>query len=75
VKRYRAIELVARRGRLAALIVAVIVGVAAVSMATFCARGATPWMVAGLIGAVLTYAVLRIGAEVIEVIAETLLPR
>ena len=73
VKRYPAIELIARHGRR----IATGLGVVAVATAlgAFFLGGTWERLGAGLVGAALVFGFARVGAELVEVIAETLLPR
>ena len=72
-KRFPAIELVAKHGRTLAIVLACLPALAAVI--TFTQHGSTARLMGGLVGAVILYAALRLAVELIEVIAETLLPR
>jgi len=71
--RFPAIELIAKRGRTIAAGIAVLAAVAAII--SFVLNGSTLQLVGGLVGAAVLYALLRLAVELIEVIAETLLPR
>jgi hypothetical protein len=73
IKRYPAIELAARHGRKIALIIGVLAALA--SIASFLANGSAGRLAWGLILSGGLFVALRIGAEMIEVIADTLLPR
>lgn len=73
VKRYPAIELVSRWGRLGALLVALLAGV--VAIACYWQSGSILGVLGSIVGAIALYGLLRIGAEMIEVISETLLPQ
>lgn len=73
VKRYPAIEFAARHGRRIALAAGVLAALG--SIAAFAMGGSPAQLAWGLIGAVVVFAGLRVGAEMIEVIADTLLPR
>ena len=72
-KRFPAIELVAKRGRIIAAIVASLSAITAII--SFTVYGGVLELCAGMIGAAVFYALLRLGVELVEVIAETLLPR
>ena len=72
-KRFPAIEFIAKRGRMIAIVVAILPAIAAVIL--FAQHGSALQLAAGLAGAAVLYAFLRLGVELIEVIAETLLPR
>lgn len=73
IKRYPAIEFVSRWGRPGALISSVLVGL--VTVICSLQAGNMVGSVASVIGAVVLWGVLRVGAELIEVISETLLPQ
>ncbi len=74
VKTYPAVTFIATYGRRVA--VGAGVGVALIALAIFFALSAAPiLLVAGLIAAGVIWAVLRFVAELVEVIADTLLPR
>lgn len=72
-KRFPAIELVAKRGRMIAIIIAILAAIVAVIC--FVQHGSALQLLVGLAGAAVLYGLLRLGVELIEVIAETLLPR
>jgi membrane-associated PAP2 superfamily phosphatase len=72
-KRFPFIEFVAHHGRRSALIAAGLSGLGA--LACFAQGGRAAVLVVGVIVSIVLYAGLRLGAELIEVIAETLLPR
>lgn len=72
-KRFPAIEFVAKRGRIVVAVVALLFAIAAAI--SFGRHGGMVPLLAGLGGAAVLYALLRLGVELVEVIAETLLPR
>ena len=73
VKTYPAIQAVATHGRKAALGAGVLMVLA--SLAHYYFAPAPVWLGIELLVALISFVGLRIGAEMIEVIAETLLPR
>ncbi|MGE0384144.1 MAG: hypothetical protein AB7Q97_05390 [Gammaproteobacteria bacterium] len=73
VKRYPAIELVARHGRTGALVLGLLSAAGAIG--GFLMTHAPGRLIGGLLSAAVLYGLLRVGAELVEVIAETLLPR
>ncbi len=73
MKTYPAVVFVSRHGRTLALIVAILLAIA--SLACFLAGCGIAGLVAGLVVAAIAWAALRLFAELVEVIAETLLPR
>lgn len=73
MKTYPAIEFVARRGRLLALIAGLSCLVLAMVMAI---TWASPWpFIFGIVASGCLWALVRVGAELVEVVSETLLPR
>ena len=72
-KTYPAVQLVARHGRQLALVVGAVVAIAAVMALLF--QGAVTVGIAGLVAAAAVWGFLRLLAEMVEVVAETLLPR
>lgn len=72
-KRYPAIELVAKWGRLGALIIAVLAGL--INVACYLTTGNIIGAIISVAGAVILWGALRVAAEMIEVISETLLPQ
>lgn len=72
-KRFPAIQLVAKHGRVAAIAIACLPAVGAIFR--FVQHGSATRLLGGLVIAAVFYAVLRLAVELIEVIAETLLPR
>ena len=70
---YPAILFTARHGRRVAFAVAALVALVGLTASYFC--GSMIGAAASLAGAIATWAVLRVLAELIEVIADTLLPR
>lgn len=73
MKTYPAVVFVSRHGRKLALVVAILLAIA--SVACFAAGCGIAGLVGGLVLAGIAWAALRIFAELVEVIAETLLPR
>lgn len=73
VKTYPAVVFMSQRGRLLALIVGIVV--ALLSLLGFALAGSVACLVGGLIAAVVVWAGIRLVAELVEVVAETLLPR
>ena len=73
MKTYPAILFFARHGRNLAVALGVLLALAAGVL--FAAGAGTVVLVGGLGLALLTWGVVRVGAEVVEVVAETLLPR
>jgi hypothetical protein len=72
-KTYPAVLFMANRGRRLALAVGVVV--ALVAAALFATTGQIPLFAGGCVLALVVWAALRLMAEIVEVIAETLLPR
>jgi hypothetical protein len=72
-KTYPAVQLVARHGRNLAIFVGALIAIAAVAALLFGAGASI--VAAGFIAAVATWGFLRLLAEIVEVVAETLLPR
>ena len=73
MKKYPALEFTAIHGRklaLAAGLVVVLIGIASGLM-----TGVSATILYGLVGGLATTAVLRVAVEVVEVVADTLLPR
>ena len=73
MKQYPAIEFIARNGRRVAWVAGAGLGVAGMA-AAFVQQSATHAAI-GLLAGVAAWGVLRVAAEVVEVVAETLLPR
>jgi len=73
VKTYPAVLLMAGHGRRIALVVGLLVAVLALGL--FAAGFGPVLLVAGLVAAGVAWAGLRLAAELVEVVAETLLPR
>ena len=73
VKTYPAVILMAGHGRRIALAAGVVV--ALLALALFAIGSGPVALVAGLIAAAVVWAGLRLAAELVEVVAETLLPR
>ncbi len=73
MKTYPAITLVARHGRRAAIAIGVLVFLIGL-LSALNAGGVVPLMMAA-VNAVIAWGLARLAAELIEVIAETLLPR
>ncbi len=72
-KTYPAVQLVARHGRQLAIAVSAVIAIASVTALLF--QGAVIVAIAGLVAAVAVWGFLRLLAEMVEVVAETLLPR
>ena len=72
-KSYPAVVFMATHGRRIALAIGILLGLTALACALL--GGGWVGVVAGLGGAVVAWAVVRLGAELVEVVAETLLPR
>ena len=71
--RFVAIRLVVRHGVLVPWIIA---GIALLSCGWFAWREASvPWAVAGIVLSLALFVVLRVAVEVVDLVAETLLPR
>ena len=71
--RFIAIRLIVRHGVLVPWVVA---GIALLSCGWIAWREAsTPWAVAGIVLALVLFVVLRVAVEVVDLVAETLLPR
>ncbi|MBI2320111.1 MAG: hypothetical protein HYU75_24695 [Betaproteobacteria bacterium] len=70
---YPAVRFVARHGRALALAGAAVL--AGIGLYGYYRTGAAEFLLGGAVCAAIGYGLLRVGAEVIEVIAETLLPR
>jgi hypothetical protein len=70
---YPAIHFLVRHGHALAVAVAVIVGVVGIVAALF--GWGWAWLPGGLVLAALAYLLFRSYAEIVQVIAETLLPR
>ncbi|WP_371439425.1 MULTISPECIES: hypothetical protein [Polaromonas] len=73
MKRYPAIEIVVKHGHRLAMATAILISV--FSYANFGVSGSYLQLVAGMVLAVVTYGLLRVGAEIVEVVADTLLPK
>jgi hypothetical protein len=73
MKRYPAIEVVAVHGRRLAAAIGAAVGVAA--LASFARSPEWDTLAYGLLAAALIFLVLRVAAEMVEVVADTLLPK
>ena len=70
---YPTIRFLARHGRALALAGAVVP--AGIGLYGYYRTGAVEFLLGGALCAVIGYGLLRVGAEIIEVIADTLLPR
>ena len=70
---YRAIHFLVRHGHVLAITVAAVIGLGGLAAAL--AGWSWAWFPAGLLLAALAYLVFRSYAEIVQVIAETLLPR
>ena len=70
---YPAIHFVVRHGHTLAIAVAIVVGLGGIAAAL--AGWGWVWLPAGLVLAALAYLLFRSYAEIVQVIAETLLPR
>jgi hypothetical protein len=70
---YRAIHFLVRHGNALAIAVAAIIGLGGIAAAL--AGWGWVWFPAGLLLAALAYLLFRSYAEIVQVIAETLLPR
>jgi fatty acid desaturase len=70
---YRAIHFLVRHGHALAIAIAVVVGLGGIAAAL--AGWGWAWLPAGLVLAALAYLLFRSYAEIVQVIAETLLPR
>jgi hypothetical protein len=73
VKTFPAVLFVSRHGRRLALVVGVVLAVA--GLACFIVSREPMGLVGGLVSASVAWASLRLVAELVEVVAETLLPR
>ena len=73
MKSYPAIEAVVRHGQRLAVVGAVLV--AGFSVASYAAGGSLLQLAAGLVAAAATYGVLKVAVELVEVVADTLLPK
>ena len=73
MKTYPAVLLMARRGRQIAVAAGAVV--AALGVGTGIAGGGWGWIVAGIVVGAVTWAAIRLVGELVEVVAETLLPR
>ncbi|MDO8276569.1 MAG: hypothetical protein Q7T63_00430 [Burkholderiaceae bacterium] len=73
VKTYPAVLLMARHGRRIAVALACVVALAALGCYVY--LGSVPMLIGGLVLAAAAWAVMRVAAEIVEVVAETLLPR
>jgi hypothetical protein len=72
-KTYPAVELTARHGRKASVGIGVVLALLAIGL--YAAGGSLPALACGLVLAGAAWALARLGAEIVEVVAETLLPR
>ena len=72
-KTYPAVQIVARHGRQIAIVVGGLIAVVAVMALLF--QGSVTVCIAGFVAAVAVWGFLRLLAEIVEVVAETLLPR
>ena len=73
MKTYPAVLFVSRHGRKLALVVGILLAV--VSLLSFVTNHHVAGLVGGFVVAAIAWAALRIFAELVEVVAETLLPR
>jgi hypothetical protein len=74
MKRYPFIEFMAAKGRRLATVVGLLIAI--VAIATFVLIGPSLWVPLGMAGlAAISYLVIRLVSELIEVIADTLMPR
>lgn len=73
VKRYPGIEFVVRQGRLLAATSGIML--AMLALFGYFRTDSSLVLAAGLVCALIAYFVLRVGAELVEVIADTLLPK
>jgi hypothetical protein len=73
MKRYPAIEIVAVHGRRIAAAIGAVVAVAA--LISFARAPQWETLVYGVLAAALAFPLLRVAAEIVEVVADTLLPK
>jgi hypothetical protein len=73
MKRYPAIEIVVRYGRLLSVVAGV--AFAMLAMVGYLSTGSTLGLAVGMVGAFLGYVIFRVGAELVEVVADTLMPK
>lgn len=72
-QRYPAVRFVVRHGALIAWVVPVLVAVAGLLGSVLCGNA---WLAAGaVVGAAILFCVLRVVVELVQIIAETLLPQ